>query len=137
MMHVCKDGSQLLRWIDAEVWEAEYDDAKLVIDHGDKLAVQRARVIRKLDTWNDRTARLFACDCAEMALPFFEKDYPNDTRPRQCIDTARLFADGKASSEELAAASDAARAAAWAAAWDVAWDKMVKMLETILGWSPS
>jgi hypothetical protein len=116
MMHVCKDAQQLLEWLNAEVWEAEYDDAKLVIDHGDKLAVQRTRVIRKLDTWSDRTARLFACDCAEMVLPLFEKDYPNDTRPRKAIETARLFADGKASRNELNAARDAAWDAARAAA---------------------
>ena len=136
MMHVCKDTRQLLEWLNAEIWEAEYDDAKMVIGHGDKLAVQRARVIRKLEAWNERTARLFACDCAEMVLPIFEKDYPNDKRPRQCIETARRFADGKATTEELAAARDTARAAAWdtawAAAWDTAWDKIAAMLNTVL-----
>ena len=111
MLHVCRDARQLLKWLNAEIWEAEYDDAKLVIDRGDKLAVQRARVIRKLDTWNERTARLFACDCAESVLAIYEKDYPNDNRPRKAIETARLFADGKASEKELAAAGAAARAA--------------------------
>lgn len=56
------------------------------------------------------------CDCAETALPIWEKKYPNDKRPRNAIETARKFADGKATAKEL----DAARAAADAAAADAA-----------------
>ena len=82
--------------------------------------------------------RLFACDCAEQTLPIFERDYPEDKRPRQAIETARRFANGEATCEELdavwdaagdaarapawAAAGDAAGAAAWVAARDAAWD---------------
>ena len=87
----------------------------------------------KRGIWNklDPTKlRLFACDCAEQALPTYEKDYPDDKRPRKAVETARLFAEGKATQKELAAAGaaawDAARAAAWAAAGDAAraaaWD---------------
>jgi hypothetical protein len=64
--------------------------------------------------------RLFACDCAEQSLPIFERDYPNDPRPRQAIEVARRYANGQATDEERAAARDAARAAAWAAARDAA-----------------
>ena len=60
----------------------------------------------------DKLARLFACDCAERVLPLFEKEYPEDKRPRKAIKVARLFAEGKATTQELAAA----RAAAWDAA---------------------
>ena len=144
MMHFCKDARQLIDWLNVEIWEAEYDDAKLVIDHGDKLAVQRARVIRKMETWNDRTTRLFACNCAEAVLPIYEKHYPNDHRPRRAVEVARLFADGKATQEELAAARAAARDAAWdaasaaawdaarAAAWDAACNDANDMLESML-----
>jgi len=71
----------------------------------------------------DREIRLFACDCAERVLHLFEAEYPEDSRPRQAIETSRKFANGEAPIEELAAA----RAAAWAAAgaWDAAaaaWD---------------
>ena len=58
---------------------------------------------------NDRKLRLFACDCAEHALPIFKKAYPDDKRPRTSIDTARKFAKGEATQEEMAAARDAAR----------------------------
>jgi hypothetical protein len=71
----------------------------------------------------DREMRLFACDCAERVLPIFEQQYPEDNRrPRQAIETARRFALGKATQEELAAAWAAAVEVAEAAAtWDVAW----------------
>ena len=86
----------------------------------------------KRGIWNklDPTKlRLFACDCAEQALPTYEKVYPDDKRPRKAVETARLFAEGKATQKELAASAaaawdavrDAARAAARAAAWCAAW----------------
>ena len=66
----------------------------------------------KRGIWNklDPTKlRLFACDCAEQVLPIYEKDYPHDKRPRKAVETARLFAEGKATQKEW----DAARYAAW------------------------
>ncbi|HVE17244.1 MAG TPA: Imm5 family immunity protein [Chthoniobacterales bacterium] len=83
-------------------------------------------VVPEQEAARDRLARLFACDCAESVLHLYEKDYPEDKRPREAIRVARAFAEGKATREELAAARaaarDAARAAARAAAWDAAWD---------------
>lgn len=58
---------------------------------------------------------LYACYCAKLVLPIFEKKYPNDKRPRQAIETTEQFAYGKATEEELEAASSAA-GAAWEAA---------------------
>ena len=71
----------------------------------------------------DKEIRLFAADCAEFVLPIFEKEYPNDDRPRKAIQAARDYANGLMSREQLAAAdaADAARAAAWDAARDAAW----------------
>ena len=76
----------------------------------------------------DRELRLFACDCAEMVLPIFEKKYPDDKRPRYAIEVARRYAEGQATDEERAAAGDAAMAAAWAAARAAARAKIEKML---------
>jgi len=64
----------------------------------------------------DKIGRLFAADCAERVLPLFEKERPNDDRPRKAIEACRQFANG----EIDAAASEAARAAAWEAAWAAA-----------------
>ena len=35
---------------------------------------------------------LIACECAELVLPIFEKEYPNDNRPRKAIKAARAYA---------------------------------------------
>ena len=76
----------------------------------------------------DKEIRLFACDCAEMVLPIFEKYYPNDDRPRKAIQAGRDYANGVID----AAAGAAARAAAWDAAWDAAGDAQLTHLKTIL-----
>jgi len=80
----------------------------------------------------DRAMRLMAADFAEAVLPIFEREYPDDDRPRKAIQAARYFANGKITEQERDAAWDAAGAAgaaagaaAWAAAGaarDVAWD---------------
>ena len=71
---------------------------------------------------HDKEIRLFACDCVESVLHIFESEYPNDSRPRIAIETARRYANGQATKQEL----DAARSASWDAvsdaAWDAAWD---------------
>ena len=121
--HVCQD-SDLLGWLGPVICEAEIGGG--CIRARDKTVARTARITRMLGTWNERTARLFACDCAERVLPLFERSYPNDSRPREAIETARRFANSQATAEELAAARVAARAVAWAAAraaaWAVAWD---------------
>lgn len=61
----------------------------------------------------DRAARLHVCDIAERAL----RSVPEgEERPRIAIETARKYAAGEASEEEMAAAN----AAAWIAV-DAAW----------------
>ena len=73
--------------------------------------------LRTLGEEHQRDIRLFNCDIAEGVLYLFEKQCPDDKRPRQAIETARRYAMGKATKEEL----EAARVAAWAAG-DAAWD---------------
>ncbi len=62
----------------------------------------------------------FACRCAEHVLHFYEDKYPDDKRPRQAIEAARICITDK-SPTAWAAAGDAAWAA-WAAARDAARD---------------
>ena len=61
----------------------------------------------------DKAMRLMAADFAEAVLPIFEKEYPDDKRPRLAIKAARDFANGKTTAQ--------AGTAAWAAAGDAAW----------------
>jgi hypothetical protein len=116
-----------LEWLDAAAYAIAFKRRPRTA--GNKVVGRTARLVRRL-AWDDRVARLFACDCAERALPVYERAYPGDTRPRETIATARRFARGEATREELAAAraaagaaaGDAARAAAWAAARAAAGD---------------
>lgn len=112
--HLCREGN-LLDWLGPAIYEAEAGGG--IVDGDNKIACTRARLLHRLK-WDERIARLFACDCAEQVLPLFEQKYPDDARPRQCIETTRRFANGEATDEELAAAGAAAGAAAkavWAA----------------------
>ncbi len=115
--HVCQT-CDLLTWLGPVICEAEIGGQVLRAEN--KTVARTARIVRVLDTWNERTARLFACDCAERVLPIFERQYPADGRPRMAVDTARRFAEGQATREELAAAGVAARDAAWDAVWAAA-----------------
>jgi len=91
-------------------------------------AQDRFWAILKHGFLSDRDLRLFACDCAEHVLHFFEKKFPVDKRPRECIEVARRFVMGEATADEMDAAGNAARDAgdaAWDAgnaARDAAWD---------------
>ena len=56
---------------------------------------------------------LWAADCAEHVLPFFEEKYPNDPRPREAIRTLREWENtGKFSMPVIRGASLSAHAAA-------------------------
>ena len=111
--HLCRP-NDLIFWLNEAIFEAEFVGESVNICN--KIVVRKARLVRKIENWNEKTARLFACDCAEHVLPIFEKQYPGDKRPRHAIKTARRFALGTATQDEL----DAARTAAWEAAWEAA-----------------
>ena len=110
-IHLCRP-SDLIHWLGPEIYVAEARGGRLEDDQ--KVAVREARLVQRVETWNEKTARLFAADCAERVLPIFEKDSPKDDRPRKAIEAARAFARGEI--------DDAARTAAWDAAWDAAKD---------------
>jgi hypothetical protein len=104
----------------------EFEGRGEMLQGGNKVAFGEARLVKEIPEWNRKTAVLFACDCAEHVLHLFEERYPKDKRPREAIQAAREYVDGKITIEELrkaAWAADAATRAAWAAdaaAW-AAW----------------
>ena len=126
-----------------------------VSDPINKDDTKQVSATRKLLAAKDvsKELRLFACDCAEQALKRERKaGREPDERSWKAIIVSRLYANGEANLQELAAAGDAAwdaaraaagdaagaaawaaawdaaRAAAWAAAWDAgaAWDAEIK-----------
>lgn len=125
-LHFCRE-DQLLDWLGPAVWE--FEPRGEIIDAGGKLVCAKGRLVRRCDGWNERTARLFAIDCAARALNHEKRaGRTPDRRSYEALKVARRFADGNATSVELAAARDAvwavsaaARDAAWAAASAAAW----------------
>jgi hypothetical protein len=126
---VCKNGYHLVRfdhvldWAAPELYEAEYKGEH--IEKDDKIVVRQARLIRKVDTWNERTLRLFAVWCAREALALVDNP---DPRSADAVSVAERYANGNATDRELSEANAAARYAAWtavrtaasAAAWTAA-----------------
>ena len=80
---------------------------------------------------------LYALYCAEAVLPLFEEAYPQDLRPRKCIETAKIALKNptkenkeavrevawaaRAAARNAAGAAALAAWAAWAAARNAAW----------------
>ena len=124
---------QLPLWLNERIFVAEVDGDVLASADNDKWIARKVRLVSET-AWDERTARLFACDCAEHVLPIYEQDYPDDNRPRHAIEVARRYANGEATVQELTAARDAAWDAgpaakdgwdatrpAWDATWAAAW----------------
>lgn len=120
-IHAVKFDEGALEWLRAECYVIELDGATFV-ESERKYVARRGRLVRKVESWDERGQRLFAADCAAHVLPIYEKAFPNDDRPRKAIHAARRYAE-RPTGKNL----DAARAAAWAA-WDArdaawaAWD---------------
>jgi len=58
------------------------------------LAAYKDPVTAELVSATDRKAlAIWAIDCVERVLPYFETAYPNDHRPRQAIETLRRWID--------------------------------------------
>jgi len=71
--------------------------------------------------------RLLGCEYALSSIENFEKEHPEDDRPRKAIEAAQAFAKGEITEDELSAAESAAWSAesaaesAWSAARSAAW----------------
>ncbi|MFH0971384.1 MAG: hypothetical protein V1835_02345 [Candidatus Micrarchaeota archaeon] len=47
--------------------------------------------MKKFNKKDQRLLAIWAADCAERVLPFFEKEYPKDNRPRKAINACRKW----------------------------------------------
>lgn len=66
----------------------------------------------RLDERDHRSLVLWATDCAEHVIPYFEEKYPKDDRPRKAIEAGRAWVCGEIGMSEARAAAFAAHAAA-------------------------
>ena len=65
-----------------------------------------------LDKSDHKLLVLWAADCAEHVLRYFEEMYPNDDRPRKAVDAGRAWVRGETAMSDARAAAFAAHAAA-------------------------
>ncbi len=47
---------------------------------------------KRLSMQDHKALAIWAADCAEHVLPYFEKEYPKDDRPRKAIEACRMWA---------------------------------------------
>jgi len=112
--HLCHGAEHLIHWLGPDIYSVETRGE--FVDADNKVVASEVRLISRVETWTDQSARLFAADCAEHVLPIFEREYPDDGWPRAAIAAARAFAKGEIDADALSAAGDAVRSAALSAA---------------------
>ena len=101
--HLAK-ADQLWPWLAGpELYEAEGRGDS--VRGSDKTAFRQARLVRRVETWNRRTARLLACDIAEALLPLYTGAFLDNVKGLDLlgrgIDVARQLAEGKPVGEEF------------------------------------
>jgi hypothetical protein len=57
------------------------------------LAEQRNYFLEIVGKTDQKTLAVWAIDCAERVLPYFEEEYPDDPRPRQALKTLQNWID--------------------------------------------
>src|SRR5271168_1861443 len=87
-LRACKEA---VAWAEGREWPAAWQEC----ERGDWMLW-----LCGTKSWPERKAIVrVACDCAELALPIYEKNYPNDSRVRDCIETTRKWTCGEATLE--------------------------------------
>lgn len=67
---------------------------------------------KRLDEQDHKSLALWAADCAEHVLPYFEEKYSEDDRPRKALEAGRAWARGELAMSKAREAAFAAHAAA-------------------------
>ena len=57
------------------------------------LAKHKGEFLELVSKTDHKTLAVWAIDCAERVLPYFEEKYPEDPRPRQAIETLQTWID--------------------------------------------
>jgi hypothetical protein len=87
--------------------------AKNIMERPKLAATSMDKEIVKLVNESDhKTLAIWAADCAERVLPYFERNFPEDNRPREAINAGRAWVQGKLRMVDARNAAFAAHAAA-------------------------
>ena len=128
-LHPCREQAKAVTKLlgGAKTWNGKKISAREAVKAGVSYSdlVWAASTQARNDKDVERRLRLWLADCAAHVLHIYEKDYPDDRRPRDAIAATRAYARGNITAAAWgaawAAARDAARGAARAAARDAAW----------------
>ena len=125
--HLCRR-HDLVVWLGPTLYEAEGRGASFQIEN--MVVYAEARLLRRLEWWDERTAQLFTVDCADRVLSFWTELVAGRGTRRQLQPDARDACAARAAAAARVAA--AARAAVWLTgndaraaardAADAAWD---------------
>jgi hypothetical protein len=88
-VHVCR-AFELAHWVHDELWEVETDGEQL--DGVDCIVVQRARLTRRIDSWNATGRRRFGDACIEHAA--VQAGPESSDEVRALLDDARFMSEG-------------------------------------------
>lgn len=116
--HGCPTLEGVLRNIGPELFRME---VRGECDAGrTKQAWEEARLLSRVETWNERNLRLFAVDCIRLLVANLAQD---SELAHACLDVAVGYAEGFVDEVALAAAAGPAVPAmtAWSTARDMAW----------------
>ncbi len=98
-----------------------------IIRDVDKWTCEQMRIV-KAWKWTKKDSVALSIFSAELCIGIYEKQYPNDDRPRKAIEAAKKWLKNPTKENESAAESaawsaawSAARSAAESAAWSAAW----------------
>jgi len=89
-LRACKEA---VVWAEGREWPAAWQEC----ERGDWMLW-----LCSTKSWPERKAIVrVACDCAELVLPIYENNHPNDSRVRDCIETTRKWTCGEATLEDV------------------------------------
>ena len=133
--HTCAGVEQLVHHLGESVYKAETRGECVKGD--DKQTHESIRLLRKVETWSERTARLFSVDCARRVAHLTGDPELTNACLDICVAYAEFGDEWSAAREAASAAAreaawDAALAAAWAASRDAAWDAQANLLARYL-----
>ena len=101
---------------------AEVETKGKKLDDEDKTCNESMKIV-KAWKWTRKDSLSLAIYAAEKVLSNFEKEFPNDKRPREAIEAAKkvLFKDTKKNRDAVRSAAWSAESAARSVAWSAAW----------------
>ena len=124
-LHACRTPYQSLAHVFGDRWFVA-EARGVVVEEGDKFCASEMRLVKEIPV---SVIHQYTVDCAYHVLPIYEKEYPDDKRPRLALEAKQAWInDPSDENKRKLDAAWAARAAAWAAraaAWDaeIEWQK--------------